>query len=39
MAGLQKILKIHGSMICENEKGKKVIWVWDYANNKARLKK
>lgn len=36
MAGLQKILKIHGSMKVQSG-GKTVTWLWDYANNKARL--
>lgn len=26
-------------MICEDDKGNKVVWVWDYANDKARLQK
>ena len=25
-------------MICEGEDGSKVVWLWDYANDKARLK-
>lgn len=38
MGGLQRILKICGSMIVQGEDGKKVTWVWDYKNDKARLK-
>jgi hypothetical protein len=38
MAGLQRVLKLYGSMICEGEDGSKVVWLWDYANDKARLK-
>lgn len=32
-------MKLYGSMICEDDKGNKVVWVWDYANDKARLQK
>lgn len=38
MSGLQRVLKLYGSMICEGEDGSKVVWLWDYANDKARLK-
>lgn len=38
MSGLQKILKIYGQMDMVDENGKKVVWLWDYANDKARLK-
>lgn len=38
MAGLQRVLKLYGSMICKGEDGGKVVWLWDYANDKARLK-
>jgi hypothetical protein len=38
MAGLQRILKLHGSIICEGKDGIKEVWLWDYANDKARLK-
>lgn len=38
MAGLQRILKLYGSIICKGEDGSEVVWVWDYANDKARLK-
>ena len=38
MAGLQKVLKLYGSMIVEGNDGKKAVWLWDYANDKARLK-
>ena len=38
MAGLERLLKLYGSMICEGEDGSKVVWLRDYANNKARLK-
>lgn len=32
MAGLQRILKMHGRMQVNN-----VMWVWDYAKDEARL--
>jgi hypothetical protein len=38
MSGLQRVLKLYGSMIVEGDDGKKAVWVWDYKNNKARLK-
>jgi len=37
MTGLQKMLKIFGEMEFLSD-GKKVIWVWDYANDKPRIK-
>lgn len=36
MGGLAKICKLYGSMKFVAD-GKEVIWVWDYANDKARL--
>lgn len=38
MAGLASICKIYGSMEVTDSNGKKVVWVWDYVNNKPRLK-
>ena len=38
MAGLQKILKIYGEMKIKGEDGIEILWVWDYANNKPRIK-
>lgn len=38
MAGLAQICKTYGTMEVVGEDGKKVIWVWDYANDKPRLK-
>ena len=37
MTGLQKILKVFGEMEFSSD-GKKVVWVWDYANDKPRIK-
>ena len=38
MSGLQKILKSHGEMHITDAAGKKTVWLWDYANNKPRIK-
>lgn len=38
MAGLAKICKLYGSIEVSDKNGKKVTWIWDYANGKARLK-
>ena len=38
MAGLAKLCKMYGSMEVSDANGKKVTWLWDYANDKARLK-
>jgi len=37
MSGLGKILKMYGKMNVTDKNGNKIIWVWDYAENKARL--
>lgn len=36
--GFQRILKIYGEMKATDNKGNSVTHVWDYANNKARIK-
>jgi hypothetical protein len=38
MAGLAKICKMYGSMEMIDSEGKKVTWLWDYVNDKPRLK-
>ena len=38
MAGLQRLLKMYGQISVQDATGKKVLWLWDYANDKARLK-
>lgn len=38
MAGLAKLCKMFGSMKITDANGNKVTWVWDYANDKPRLK-
>lgn len=38
MAGLQKILRLHGSIKVKGDDGKEVTWLWDYKNEKPRLK-
>lgn len=38
MAGLSIICKMYGSIEVSDANGKKVTWIWDYANDKPRLK-
>lgn len=38
MSGLARICKMYGSMEVKDQHGKKVTWLWDYVNNKPRLK-
>ena len=38
MAGLAKLCKLYGSMKVTDAHGKTITWVWDYANDKPRLK-
>jgi len=38
MGGLARICKMYGSMEVSDENGKKVTWLWDYKNDKPRLK-
>ena len=38
MAGLATICKMYGSMEVSDANGKKVTWLWDYVNDKPRLK-
>lgn len=38
MSGLQRLLKLYGQIDCKGEDGKKVTWLWDYANDKPMLK-
>ena len=38
MGGLSRFCKMYGSMEVSDANGKKVTWLWDYANDKARLK-
>lgn len=37
MAGLQRMLKIYGSMKVSNDK-EQVTWLWDYVSDTPRLK-
>jgi len=39
MAGLARLCKMYGSLKVTGQDGKSVLWVWDYANNKPRIKK
>lgn len=34
MGGLARICKLYGSMVVQGKDGKKITWVWDYANDK-----
>jgi hypothetical protein len=38
MSGLANICKMYGSMEVTDANGKKVTWLWDYVNDKPRLK-
>jgi hypothetical protein len=38
MAGLARICKMYGSIEVSDANGKKVTWLWDYVNDKPRLK-
>lgn len=38
MTGLQKLCKLYGQIEVQDSTGKKVVWFWDYANDKPRLK-
>ena len=38
MSGLEKICKMYGSMEVSDANSNKVTWVWDYVNDKPRLK-
>ena len=38
MTGLQRMCKLYGSIYVTGADGKRVVWIWDYANDKPRLK-
>ena len=38
MGGLARICKMYGSIKVIDENGKNVTWLWDYENDKPRLK-
>jgi len=38
MGGLARLCKMFGSIEASDSNGNKVTWVWDYANDKPRLK-
>lgn len=38
MAGLARLCKMYGSMEVSDAYGNKLVWIWDYVNDKARLK-
>jgi len=37
MGGLAKICKMYGRMDVSDAKENKVVWLWDYVNDKPRL--
>ena len=38
MGGLARICRIYGGIKGKDKDGKEVIWLWDYKNEKPRLK-
>ena len=38
MEKISRLWKMHGSIEVTDANGNKVVWLWDYANDKARLK-
>ena len=38
MEKISRLWELHGSMEVIDANGKKVTWLWDYANDKPRLK-
>lgn len=38
MGGLARVCKMYGAMEVKGADGKKVTWLWDYVNDKPRLK-
>lgn len=38
MGGLARICKLYGQIDTTDEYGNKAVWLWDYANDKPRLK-
>jgi len=38
MSGLKRLLKMYGQINCEDRYGNKTVWVWDYAEERARKK-
>ena len=37
MGGLSKICNLYGRIDISDAKGNKVVWLWDYVNDKPRL--
>lgn len=37
MTGIQKLLKLYGRIECKDKNRKRVMWVWDYANDKPNI--
>jgi hypothetical protein len=38
MAGLKRLCKLYGSIKCKDANGNEVVWIYDYVNDKPRLK-
>jgi hypothetical protein len=38
MAGLARLCKIYGSIKFKDKDGNEIVWLYDYANDKPRLK-
>jgi hypothetical protein len=38
MGGLARVCKMYGAMEVKGANGRKVTWLWDYVNDKPRLK-
>lgn len=38
MGGLAKLCKMYGSLEAVDNNGEKITWIWDYVNDKPRLK-
>lgn len=38
MTGLQKVCKLYGRIDVVDSSGHKVVWLWDYKNDKPRLR-
>jgi len=38
MGGLRKILEMYGQVECIDKQGNKTVWIWDYAEDRARKK-
>ena len=37
MGGLARVCKLYGKMVCKDNTGKEVIWLYDYKQDRPRL--